>query len=53
VQTIRRWRASLGRLAHPQATTLLLTADASGSNITPHQPHGEWNYTITAADTPD
>jgi Rhodopirellula transposase DDE domain len=32
VQTIRRWWASVGRLAYPQATTLLVTADAGGSN---------------------
>jgi Rhodopirellula transposase DDE domain len=27
--------------------------DLRSHNITPHQFHGEWNYTITAADTPD
>ena len=32
VETIRRWWRSMGRPAYPQATRLLVTADAGGSN---------------------
>ncbi len=32
VQSIRRWWQKLGRRAYPQATSLLITADAGGSN---------------------
>ncbi len=32
VETIRRWWRSMGRPAYPQATRLLITADAGGSN---------------------
>ena len=32
VETIRRWWRSMGRPAYPQATRLLITADAAGSN---------------------
>jgi hypothetical protein len=32
VETIRRWWLEMGRLVYPQATDLLLTADAGGSN---------------------
>lgn len=32
VETIRRWWNSVGQVAYPDATTLLITADAGGSN---------------------
>jgi hypothetical protein len=32
VETIRRWWYEMGRLVYPQATELLVTADAGGSN---------------------
>ena len=32
VETIRRWWRTMGRPAYPQATRLLITADAGGSN---------------------
>jgi transposase len=32
VQSIRRWWASMGRAAYPQASRLLITADSGGSN---------------------
>jgi len=32
VETIRRWWRSMGQLAYPSATRLLITADAGGSN---------------------
>jgi len=32
VETIRRWWRSMGRPSYPQATRLLITADAGGSN---------------------
>jgi transposase len=32
VETIRRWWRSMGRPAYPEATRLLITADAGGSN---------------------
>ncbi len=32
VNTIRRWWAAMGRAAYPRATSLLITADAGGSN---------------------
>jgi Rhodopirellula transposase DDE domain len=32
VQTIRRWWYAMGRLAYPNATKLLITADGGGSN---------------------
>jgi len=32
VQSIRRWWQKMGRRAYPQATSLLITADAGGSN---------------------
>jgi transposase len=32
VETIRRWWRTMGRPAYPEATRLLITADASGSN---------------------
>jgi len=32
VETIRRWWMSVGRAAYPKANTLLVTADAGGSN---------------------
>jgi transposase len=32
VETIRRWWRSMGRQAYPQASRLLITADAGGSN---------------------
>ncbi len=32
VQAIRRWWRAMGRAAYPQATRLLITADAGGSN---------------------
>jgi len=32
VETIRRWWRTMGRSAYPQATRLLITADAGGSN---------------------
>jgi hypothetical protein len=32
VETIRRWWRTMGQLAYPQATRLLITADAGGSN---------------------
>jgi Rhodopirellula transposase DDE domain len=32
VQTIRRWWCQMGKLAHPNATKLLITADGGGSN---------------------
>lgn len=32
VETIRRWWMSVGRAAYPKASTLLVTADAGGSN---------------------
>jgi len=32
VQTIRRWWTTVGNLAYPGASTLLITADAGGSN---------------------
>jgi Rhodopirellula transposase DDE domain len=32
VQTLRRWWQQVGRLAYPQATRLLVCADAGGSN---------------------
>jgi hypothetical protein len=32
VETIRRWWRSMGQSAYPQATRLLITADAGGSN---------------------
>ncbi len=32
VQTIRRWWQSMGRRAYPEANSLLITADAGGSN---------------------
>lgn len=32
VETIRRWWAKMGSLAYPNATKLLITADAGGSN---------------------
>jgi len=32
VETIRRWWFEMGRLVYPQATDLLVTADAGGSN---------------------
>jgi hypothetical protein len=31
-ETIRRWWTTIGRAAYPAATTLLITADAGGSN---------------------
>lgn len=34
VETIRRWWRSMGRPAYPEATRLLITADAGGSNGT-------------------
>lgn len=32
VETIRRWWSTVGTVAYPSATTLLITADAGGSN---------------------
>jgi len=32
VESIRRWWAKIGRLAYPEATELLITADGGGSN---------------------
>lgn len=32
VETIRRWWNTVGQVAYPQASTLLITADAGGSN---------------------
>jgi hypothetical protein len=32
VETIRRWWRTMGRPAYPEATRLLITADAGGSN---------------------
>ena len=32
VETLRRWWSTVGRDAYPEATKLLITADAGGSN---------------------
>jgi hypothetical protein len=64
VATVGRWWDMTGSVAYPDATRLLITADAGGSNskiadnqlaavdIKPHRFHGEWNYTITGHQPP-